>query len=37
MINEGQLDPDKPFVQKPFTVEELSRKVREVLGHPPQE
>jgi DNA-binding NtrC family response regulator len=37
MINEGQLDPDKPFVQKPFTVEELSRKVKEVLGRPPQE
>ena len=37
MINEGQLDPEKPFVQKPFTVEELSRKVRDVLSRPAQE
>jgi CheY-like chemotaxis protein len=37
MVNEGQLDPNDPFVQKPFTAEELSRKVRELLGRPTQQ
>ena len=37
MVNEGQLDPNEPFVQKPFTAEELSRKVRETLERPTQQ
>ena len=36
MVNDGALDPNDPFVQKPFTAEELTRKVREVLGPPTQ-
>jgi DNA-binding NtrC family response regulator len=33
MVNEGQLDPTRPFIQKPFTSEQLGRKVRELLVH----
>jgi hypothetical protein len=36
MVNEGALDPAVPFIQKPFTSEQLGRKVREVMA-PPQE
>jgi two-component system, cell cycle sensor histidine kinase and response regulator CckA len=32
MVNEGALDPSRPFIQKPFTSEQLGRKVREVLA-----
>ena len=32
MVDEGALDPSAPFVQKPFTAEQLARKVREVLA-----
>jgi two-component system cell cycle sensor histidine kinase/response regulator CckA len=34
MVNEGALDPSHPFIQKPFTSEQLGRKVRELLAHP---
>ena len=34
MVNEGALDPNDPFVQKPFTAEQLTSKVREALGRP---
>jgi two-component system cell cycle sensor histidine kinase/response regulator CckA len=32
MVNEGALDPTKPFIQKPFTSEQLGRKVRDLLS-----
>lgn len=32
IVHHGVLDPDTPFIQKPFTIHDLSRKVREVLG-----
>jgi len=32
IVNEGSLDSGKAFLQKPFTLQNLSRKVREVLG-----
>ena len=32
MVNEGSLDPSQPFIQKPFTSEQLGRKVRELLA-----
>jgi two-component system, cell cycle sensor histidine kinase and response regulator CckA len=31
MLSEGALDPTVPFIQKPFTSEQLGRKVRELL------
>jgi FixJ family two-component response regulator len=34
MVNEGALDPSHPFIQKPFTSEQLGRKVRELLTQP---
>jgi CheY-like chemotaxis protein len=34
MMNEGALDPSVPFIQKPFTSEQLGRKVREMLSPP---
>lgn len=34
MVNEGELDPRKPFIQKPFTSEQLGRKVRELFTDP---
>ena len=37
MVDEGALDPNAPFVQKPFTAEQLTRKVREVLARPIQQ
>ena len=37
MVDEGALDPNDPFVQKPFTAEQLRRKVREVLERPTQQ
>jgi two-component system cell cycle sensor histidine kinase/response regulator CckA len=32
MVIEGALDPTVPFIQKPFTSEQLGRKVRELLA-----
>lgn len=32
MVNEGALDPTQPFLQKPFTSEQLGRKIRELLS-----
>lgn len=34
MVDEGALDPTSPFLQKPFTTEQLTRKVRETLAGP---
>jgi DNA-binding NtrC family response regulator len=34
MVDEGALDPTSPFLQKPFTTEQLTRKVREMLVKP---
>ena len=34
MVNEGALDPSQPFIQKPFTSEQLGRRVGELLAHP---
>jgi len=32
IVNEGTIESGKAFLQKPFTLQNLSRKVREVLG-----
>jgi two-component system, cell cycle sensor histidine kinase and response regulator CckA len=32
MVSEGALDPSQPFLQKPFTSEQLLRKVRELFS-----
>ena len=37
MMNEGALDPNQPFVQKPFTSEQLGRRVRELLARPQEQ
>jgi CheY-like chemotaxis protein len=34
MVSEGALDPSVPFIQKPFTSEQLGRRVRELLAPP---
>jgi len=34
VVRNGVLDPDMPFIQKPFTASGLARKVREVLDSP---
>ena len=34
IVRHGVIDPDTPFLQKPFTTEALARKVREVLDAP---
>ena len=34
IIDEGALDPTSPFLQKPFTRDQLARKVKEVLSIP---
>jgi two-component system cell cycle sensor histidine kinase/response regulator CckA len=34
MVNEGALDPSRPFIQKPFTSEQLGRKVRDLFTDP---
>lgn len=37
MVSDRALDPDVPFVQKPFTKEQLNRTVGEALGRPVQQ
>jgi DNA-binding NtrC family response regulator len=37
MMNDGALDPKQPFIQKPFTSEQLGRRVRDVLAAPPEQ
>jgi two-component system, cell cycle sensor histidine kinase and response regulator CckA len=32
MVNEGALDPNHPFIQKPFTSDQLGRKIRDLLA-----
>jgi two-component system cell cycle sensor histidine kinase/response regulator CckA len=32
MLNEGAVDPSVPFIQKPFTSEQLGRRVRDLLA-----
>jgi CheY-like chemotaxis protein len=32
MVDEGALDPASPFIQKPFTKEQLTRRVRQLLA-----
>lgn len=32
IVNEGALDPTQPFIQKPFTSEQLARKMRELFA-----
>ena len=34
MVSEGELNPQHPFIQKPFTSEQLGRKVRELFTDP---
>jgi CheY-like chemotaxis protein len=34
MVNEGSLDPNVPFIQKPFRSEQLGRRMRELLNQP---
>jgi PAS domain S-box-containing protein len=34
IVRHGVIDPDTPFLQKPFTTDALARKVREVLDSP---
>lgn len=34
MVRDGALDPSHPFIQKPFTSEQLGRKIRELLTDP---
>ena len=37
MVREGTLDPSVPFIQKPFTSEQLGRRIRELLTRPPEQ
>ncbi|HEV7366772.1 MAG TPA: response regulator [Gemmatimonadales bacterium] len=37
MVNEGALDPSHPFIQKPFTSEQLGRRVRDLLASPQEQ
>jgi DNA-binding NtrC family response regulator len=34
MVKEGALDPRHPFIQKPFTSEQLGRKIRALFTNP---
>ena len=37
MVNEGALEPSHPFIQKPFTSEQLGRSVRQLLALPTEQ
>jgi two-component system, cell cycle sensor histidine kinase and response regulator CckA len=37
MLSEGSIDPTVPFIQKPFTSEQLGRRVRELLEKIPEQ
>jgi two-component system, cell cycle sensor histidine kinase and response regulator CckA len=37
MVNNGALDPSVPFIQKPFTSEQLGRRMRELLAQLPNQ
>jgi two-component system, cell cycle sensor histidine kinase and response regulator CckA len=37
MVTDGSLDPTVPFIQKPFTSEQLGRKVRALLAPTPEQ
>ena len=37
ILEEGALDPASPFLQKPFTRDQLTRKVKGVLAIPPDQ
>jgi CheY-like chemotaxis protein len=32
VLNQGVLEPETAFLQKPFTLQHLARKVREIIG-----
>jgi two-component system, cell cycle sensor histidine kinase and response regulator CckA len=34
MVKEGALDPSVPFIQKPFTSEQLGKRMRDLLAQP---
>jgi two-component system, cell cycle sensor histidine kinase and response regulator CckA len=34
IVTEGALDPSQPFIQKPFTSDQLGRKIRDLLANP---
>jgi two-component system, cell cycle sensor histidine kinase and response regulator CckA len=34
VVSEGAIAPTDPFIQKPFTEDQLGRKVRELLAGP---
>jgi DNA-binding NtrC family response regulator len=34
VVSEGAINPTDPFIQKPFTEEQLGRRIRELLEHP---
>jgi two-component system, cell cycle sensor histidine kinase and response regulator CckA len=37
VVSEGAINPTDPFIQKPFTEEQLGRKIRELLEQPIQQ
>ena len=37
MVTDGALDPTVPFIQKPFTSEQLGRRMRELLAEVPDQ
>jgi two-component system, cell cycle sensor histidine kinase and response regulator CckA len=34
VVSEGAINPTDPFIQKPFTEEQLGRRIREILASP---